>query len=175
LLRLEQVEKVRASLQKLLVEQGLALTEEDSCPLCDNAWDINELKAHLEEKLAKATAAASVMDDFASATQPILENLENVALAASKIAQACPNADPVIDAGPLSEFITRCGKDRAAIEKARSDPDGMADARVALKRTGDAAPSEANDVVVLLRRYVDSLPEPSKEEAAKEFLIVAEV
>lgn len=160
--------------QKVLVERGLALVENGSCPLCDDTWDINELKAHLEDKLTKATEAAAVMDDLANAVQPVLETLESVAIAANKVVQACTNADPLIDASAMREFITGCSTNRGAIEKACTDPDGIADAVEALKRIGAGVPAEADKVVSDLKKHVDSLPEPSKEEAAKEFLIVAQ-
>jgi hypothetical protein len=79
--------------QKLLVEQGLELLDEESCPLCDNVWNISELKTHLEDKLAKATEAAEVMNDLTNAAQPILETLESIITAANKIAQAFGRPD----------------------------------------------------------------------------------
>lgn len=160
--------------QKLLIEQGLGLVEDGSCPLCDNAWDIDELKSHLQEKLAKAAEAAAAMDDLAKAVQPILETLENVVIAANKIVQACGSADPIIDASAMREFIAGCGTNRAAIEKACTDPDGFADAAEALKAVKAGVPADADKVVSALKKQLDSLPEPSKEEAAKEFLIVAQ-
>ena len=42
--------------QKVLVEQGLALIDDEACPLCDTAWNLEELKAHLAQKIGKASA-----------------------------------------------------------------------------------------------------------------------
>jgi hypothetical protein len=160
--------------RKILVEQGLPLIDEDSCPLCDNAWDANELRVHLQNKLTTATEAATALEDLANAVRPVLEALESVVLASNKVVQACGNADPLIDAGSLREFANACNEDRRLIEKACSDPDALAVAAEALSRAGNAATADADKVVALLKTHVDSLPEPSKEEAAKEFLIVAE-
>jgi RecF/RecN/SMC N terminal domain len=160
--------------RKILVEQGLPLIDEDSCPLCDNAWDANELRARLQDKLARATEAVTAFEDLANAVRPVLEALEGVVLASNKVMQACGSADPIIDAGSLREFATAYNEDRRLIEKACSDPDALAVAAEALSRAGNGATADADKVVALLKTYVDSLPEPSKEEAAKEFLIVAE-
>jgi hypothetical protein len=160
--------------RKILVERGLPLIDEDSCPLCDNAWDANELKAHLQEKLARATEAATALEDLAKSVRPVLEALEGVVLASNKVMQACANADPIIDVGPLREFATTYNEDRRLIEMACSDPDALAGAAEALNRAGNGATADADRVVGLLKTHIDSLPEPSKEEAAKEFLIVAE-
>ena len=160
--------------QKLLVEQGLELLGEECCPLCDNPWDINELKLHLEEKLSKATEAAAIMTTLSNTVQPVLENLETLALAAKKIVQACGNADPAIEADALRDFVTACDTNRAAIEKVCADPAGIAEGIEALKHAGSAVPAGAVNVINKLKKHVTSLPEPSKEEAAKEFLIVAQ-
>ena len=51
---------------------------------------------------------------------------------------------------------------------------GLTEAAEALNRAANGASADADKVVAPLKAHVDSLPEPSKEEAAKEFLIVAE-
>ncbi|WP_292533633.1 AAA family ATPase [Methylocystis sp.] len=160
--------------QKVLVEQGLELIEDEACPLCDTAWDVNELKAHLQEKVANASAALTVLDELNKAIQPLTSNLENIVIAAKKIVQACGQAEPKIDSAAMSEFILACENDGAAIEKVCTDPGGIADAVEALKRTGAALSNAVTKVTDDLKQYVDALPDPSKEEAAKEFLIVAQ-
>ena len=160
--------------QKALVKQGLELAEEDACPLCDTAWDINQLKAHLADKLTRAAEATDVIDRLAEAVEPVIEILKGIIAAADKIAQSCVGADPIIEAAPLRDFAATCRTDQAGIEKACTEFDGIAEALAALKRIGTGIPAGVDAVTGNLQKYVDSLPELSKEEAAKEFLIVAE-
>lgn len=160
--------------QKVLVEQGLVLIDDDVCPLCDTAWDMDALKAHLLDKMARASAASAVLDELAKCVQPIVDNLESVAIAAKKIVHTCGIVEPKIDSAALSEYIGACEKDRATIANVLTDPDGIAGALEALKRFGVALPSKAAAVASDLAKRVDAMPDPSKEEAAREFLIVAQ-
>jgi recombinational DNA repair ATPase RecF len=160
--------------QKVLVEQGLELIDDDACPLCDTAWDMDELKTHLQDKITKASAASAVLDQLGEAVQPIVDNLENVAIAAKKIVQACGNAEPKIDTAPLSDYIAACEKDRITIENVLTDPGLIAESMEAIKRFGSAPPSGAAAVATDLKNHVNALPDPSSEEAAREFLIIAQ-
>ncbi len=160
--------------QKMLVEHGLALIDDECCPLCDSAWDMEELRAHLGEKLAKATEATGVMDELANAIRPVTEVLDAISVSGNKIAQACGNTDPAIDATAIRRFVQGCADDRAALEKVSIDPAGIPAAVEALRRLAEPVPADAVAAVTTLRKWVDALPEPSKEEAAKEYLIVAQ-
>lgn len=47
------------------VEEGLKLIEKAECPLCNSPWpDIEHLKHHLEDKLAKSTEAKKLQDNL---------------------------------------------------------------------------------------------------------------
>lgn len=159
---------------KILIEQELELLDEDACPLCDTAWDMAVLKVHLEDKVAKAAEASAMLKKLSDAVQPVIDNLENVEISAKKVVQTCGNTEPKIDAAALNEFIAACGKDRLAIEKVCTDPEGIADALAALQRKGATPQPAAVAAATSLKTHLDALPAPSKEEAAKEFLIVAQ-
>lgn len=160
--------------QKVLVEQGLALIDEEACPLCDTAWDIEELKAHLTEKFERAFAAADLLAKLGVASVPILACLENFIIAARKIIQVCGQTEPNIDGKALSSFLDACTADRELLEKLESDPSVISDAATVLERLTKPIPVAAAQAVEHLRTYTEQLPEPSKEEAAKEYLIVAQ-
>lgn len=160
--------------RKILIEQGLALLDEDGCPLCDTAWDMAELAAHLQDKVAKASEASAVLKQLSDAVQPIINSLEDVERSAKKIVQMCGLAEPKIESAALTEFIAACEKDRRAIEKVCTDPEGIAEALAALQRTSVAPTPAADAATASLKAYVDALPDPSKEEAAKDFLVVAQ-
>jgi hypothetical protein len=160
--------------QKVLVEQGLALIEEEACPLCDTAWNLGELKAHLSEKVKKATVATGLLKNVSEASAVLILSYENLVNAAGKVALCCAQAEPKIDAKALTDFATTCDADRASLEKLARDPSAIAEVTAVLKRLCDAIPTAAMKVVENLTTYAQALPEPSAEEAAKEYLIVAQ-
>jgi hypothetical protein len=165
---------LKAVKQLALVEQGLELLDEEVCPLCDTEWDIGELTAHLKDKIAKASAATSVLQELDAAVEPILGYLQNVGEAASRIVEWCGKADPKIEASAMQAYAQSTADDSTIIAKVRSDLAAIAEASDALGRAGTAPPNAAATVASNLKAHVDGLPDPSKEEAAKEFLIVAQ-
>jgi energy-coupling factor transporter ATP-binding protein EcfA2 len=62
-----------------LVEVGLPLVTEAACPLCDRTWqDADELRAHLESKLARSAAASDLQLRIEQAAERIVGELRRV-------------------------------------------------------------------------------------------------
>jgi hypothetical protein len=160
--------------QKILIEQGLELLDEEACPLCDTPWNLVDLKAHLADKVAKASAATDILRKLGKAVAPIAAALESLLFAADKVVKACGQADPKIDAAALMEFATACQVDHDVLEDVAANPSMIPDAIAALKRVAASVPAAAAAVSANLKTYAEALPEPSKEEAAKEYLILAQ-
>lgn len=160
--------------QKVLVELGLSLINEELCPLCDTPWNLEELKAHLWQKEQKASAAKESLAEFRDIIAPVCLSLENFTIAAKKIVQACGLAEPTIDANPLSDFVAACDADLKVLEKLEADPSTIALTSTALARFSEVISPGVEQASKRLWVFAEGLPEPSKEEAAKEYLIVAQ-
>jgi hypothetical protein len=165
---------LRGFRQKVLVEQGIALLDGEACPLCDTDWDLEELNAHLQEKLGKATAAVALLTELGDGALPILATLQNASIASRKLVTDCAQVIPKIPAEVLTTFVASCDADRATLEKADSDPSAISDIAPIFARLAEGIPPEATKVAALLKTYAESLAEPSTEDAAREFLIVAQ-
>jgi recombinational DNA repair ATPase RecF len=165
---------LKAFRQKILVEQGLALIDDEACPLCDTAWNLEELKAHLAQKIKTASAATELLAAFGAACLPVLTCLEHFTNSARKIVQACGQAEPKIDSKNLSDFVDLCSADRELLSKLETDPSLIAETIVVLERIVKTIPAAATEVGEHLTKYITGLPDLSKEEAAKEYLIVAQ-
>jgi recombinational DNA repair ATPase RecF len=167
-------ETLRSFKRQILVQQGLEALEEDACPLCDKAWDRGELEIHLQQKLIKATEAAERLLKLQEAAQPIAENLEDLKRSAAKITATCALFDPKIDPKPLSEFITACSTMRSTIEQMCTDPNLIDAALEALGGSAWVPVKALSDKMEDLKQRLNALPEPSKEDEARDFLIVAQ-
>lgn len=167
-------ELLRSVRQKMMVEQGLALLEEDACPLCDNVWDMQELATHLQSKIDKAASASGFLSDLTKAAEPLIGNFAVLASTARRIAQLCDITDPKIDAAPLAAYVDTISLYRANIEKVCNDTAAIPEAVIALAAVGAPVSAEASAVCAALKAHVEGLPDLSKEEAAREFLIVAQ-
>lgn len=173
--RLADEPKILKSLrQKILIDQGIALIDDDTCPLCDTTWDAEALKAHLYNKAAEAESAIARLTELDTLIRPVLERLESLSVRAKKLVPICADAEPKIEAKPLADFIAVCVDDHEVLRKLKEDLALIPDAMLVLERLTDPVPSEAAEVVAAVRVYVSGLPDASKEDAAKEFLIVAQ-
>jgi recombinational DNA repair ATPase RecF len=160
--------------QKVLLEQGLALIEDEACPLCDTLWNLDELRAHLAQKVKQASAANELLTALGERSALIASSFENLTIAIQKIVQACGQAEPKIDTSPLSNFADNCDAERKTLETVEGDPSLIDAARAVLRRVGEHIPAAASDVIALLKAHAESLPDPSKEDTAKEYLIIAQ-
>jgi hypothetical protein len=160
--------------QRMLVEQGLELLEEDACPLCDEAWDRKELEDHFNQKLEKATTASGILDALKKTIDPLITHFSDLVSAAQKIANLCEIADPNIDTAAMTGLIEKLELYRASIEKVRTDISAIPDAVTAFGAIGSAIPSDAAKISEALKAHVAKLPDLSKEDAAREFLIIAQ-
>jgi hypothetical protein len=165
---------LRGFRQKLLIEQGLELIDEEACPLCDTAWNLDELTAHLKEKMAKTTAASAILHELAQAIEPICVSLENTASAARTLIKACAAGEPKIESKALADFAEACEEANATLARLEIDPAAVPEVASVLKWLLKPVPTAAVTVVTALKAYIDSLPEPSAEEGAREYLIVAQ-
>jgi len=76
--------------RRAFVEEGLTFVDAATCPLCDSAWpDIDALRAHLQEKLAKAAAAEAIEAE-------LLDNAARIAVEARQLALSVNAVVPLL-------------------------------------------------------------------------------
>lgn len=169
-------EALRAFKTQVLVQQGLALVDEDMCPLCDIAWERGKLEAHLQEKLAKASKAAERLQTLKDALRPVVDNLDDIASSIEKIVAICERLDPKIEAQALSGLSETCAAAHTTLSQVCDEPSHV-DGALAMLSESDSdwsIPQAVIDVLTAVKSALDKLPEPSKEEEARDFLIVAQ-
>ncbi|MCL4780419.1 MAG: AAA family ATPase [Gammaproteobacteria bacterium] len=160
--------------QQVLVSQGLALLDHDACPLCDVEWDIAALKSHLNAKQAAAAATSQELKNVETLLAPVVTSNENLSRAAKELVQLGKNAKPQIVTAALSNAAIGIDSATSAVKRAYSDPSGLADGIADLGNKHWAIEQDVAAEVTAIGAYVASIPEPSKEEAAREFLIIAQ-
>ena len=165
---------LRSFKRQVLVQQGLELLEDGLCPLCETAWDIDTLRTHLQQKLIEAQETSDLLKELSEAAKPVSMNLQSIALAADKLIAMCALSEPKIEPAALAAYSNSCKAARKPLESVCTDPSFIDEALKVLSGDNWKVPSAASDVVDLLQKYIDVLPEPSKTEQAQEFLIVAQ-
>jgi hypothetical protein len=160
--------------KQVLIEQGLGLLEDDACPLCDKAWNMAELKAHLEEKLAKAAGAAEQLKILRSSQEPIIENIHNVRRKTDKVMEICGLLEPKVDAVSLKAFVAACSSEAKTLDDVCEDPSLIDAAITALTSQSWKLNDAASKVVADAQKAIQALPEASEQDKAKDYLTVAQ-
>ncbi len=85
---------LRSLSQQQLLELGIDLIDDNSCPLCDRRWNNVDLKAHLEQKIAQASAAGRFLEELQTLERnlracvyDILSNVEHIISAPDYVSQ----------------------------------------------------------------------------------------
>jgi recombinational DNA repair ATPase RecF len=161
-------------LKSLRTEQflrsGLELVEEDQCPFCDREWNLDDLKQHVQRKLAQAKEAFELKQELVKSAQPLVAELLDLATVAST-ATAYGKALPE----PLAmEAVTRW------IDLLRNKRETVASSSN-IERSSDIVETvmhehsvEVKQELDELQKRINMLPDASQEDEAKEFLTVAQ-
>jgi hypothetical protein len=142
---------------------GVALIVDESCPFCDLKWDSATLKAHLAKKIERLKEITKKRAAIVVEVAPIIERWRTLQAGIRTILQHARLAGPSVDAAAMQSFVSMCGQ---RIEKLSASR--LADLRLALSDLGVAQSSL--DVIVALEKVVDGLPEPSMQDAARDWL-----
>lgn len=154
-----------------LVEAGIPLVADASCPLCDQPWpDMEELRVHLASKLARSEAAATLQVRIKVAADSAIAELRSLR---ALIRAAQPHA---VIAGH-SNLETQLGdwsNDLAALEAKLTSLDTAREQFERIKTDTLAAPTTVAASVTALGKALEALPDPSASDAARTFLTVAQ-
>ncbi len=164
----------RAVRQKALIQAGLPLVDENGCPLCDAAWNEEDLRAHLEVKLESAKAADKYLTEIADKISSVHLQITECRTALSRAIQYCEQLDRQIEKQKLSEAVSNIETVDKLLDNATGSTEALAEAVSALAKPwaiGDQATLGALEV---LQTEIQKLPELSDADKAEEQLILAQ-
>lgn len=159
---------LRSLQRESFLRTGLDLIQEESCPLCDTEWNSVELKALVSTKLAEAQQASALRSQLASEAQTLavdLRGLESLANSASGYAKQLSSGTASLDA-----WVTELRNRRETLTSLNHLPQTLQ----ALKSELRVAPEGVSKELEALRPLVEAIPDPSQEDAAKEYLTICQ-
>ena len=155
--------------QKQLVSDALELLVDDECPLCNESWDLEELKEHLQGRLA-------ILDEAEKATLSLREKSNNLAQTLNAIVSNTKQLvetskrlkllDESVELATWSSSIGTTAKQLNSTETVLSIAEGLAKSL--------QLPSEVEDAVKTLQAKVAELPDQSAIKESTIFLVEAE-
>jgi hypothetical protein len=160
---------LRSLVKDKFLESGRQFIDDNRCPFCDKEWEPNVLREHVAEKLKalqavrdKRTAAEGALKPYVSLLSELSEALETVSRYCLQMTPPEPNR---------AVLVFKANVDKACSAIAALLP--LADT-IAVLNNLPSAPVDARRSLQTVEGYVNALPEPSKEDGAREYLIVCQ-
>lgn len=156
--------------RRAFVETGLGYADADICPLCDETWDLDALRAHLETKLDRWKTVEPIekrLKDGCRDLQRDVEQLLGIARSAARVATQ-------LEDSKTTELLEAWVADLTAFSTQLRTVQGAVDQATRLSANWRAAPDELPDAVAGLVKKVEALGDHSAAITATKFLAVAE-
>ena len=155
--------------RETLYTTGMGLIEVGACPLCDTTWDIDRLKRHIQAKIDHLQEIANRRKAVESKIVPLIAVLRKVQLVIDTIVCHAELATlpMAIEVGRKYSNTCRSAVDRLATILPLADT-------IKVLSNMPIVPQGVIDALCELEKIVAALPEPTMQDAAREWLTVAQ-
>jgi hypothetical protein len=151
------------------LRQALSDFDEQVCPVCDTPWDSDKFRELIAHKLEQFNAVALRRKSIEVELKPISERLASLRMSLSGVVRIGANLQPEVDCTAIAEYTDRLGSLIGALNDF-----------LPIERTTEAltdlptVPESVKMSLAALEEAVAALPEPTQQDAAREFLIVGQ-
>ncbi|HUQ98795.1 MAG TPA: ATP-binding protein [Gemmatimonadaceae bacterium] len=150
------------------LQDGLGFIDGPACPLCDTAWDIDALRKHLRDKLAKSETAKQTRDRSLKAGQAI-------ATAALKIREQFAFIPKLPEAaGESAARMQHWSGELFTFSEGLKSLEGVMAAKDRIKAGWAKPPYELAADLKAIEEHVKKRPDKSATEQARNFLVLAQ-
>lgn len=151
------------------LRDALKFLDQEVCPVCDTPWEPDNLRTLINEKLKRFDEVSRRRQELEAKMAPIISSLRSLRthIATLKQYNLLPATSPTIQA--LTDFDTSRDKSRRALEAFLP----IGDTLKALKDI-QIMPHEVLDAVEDIQRAIAAIPEPTQQDAARDFLTISQ-
>ena len=125
------------------VTTGLDFVIEDACPLCDEPWDADKLRAHLKAKLLSGEKIKKLLADLGTANDAVIGAIECRAAEICKAAGYAAKLDPAVSHAELDKYVKTLNTAKDALKAFESDHSQIDEAIAALEWAWWVVPDDA--------------------------------
>ncbi|MBI5314883.1 MAG: AAA family ATPase [Nitrospirae bacterium] len=148
---------------------GMEMIEAAACPFCDIAWDLVDLKKHIQAKLDHLRAISDKRKKIEKMIAPLITSLRKAHSAMNNLTGHAATATPPVVIEEVISYGTSC---RTAIDKLTSFL--PVNETITALNSMLMVPTGAFEAIDRLDQVVAALPEPTKQDAARDWLSVAQ-
>ncbi|MFN0116763.1 MAG: AAA family ATPase [Elusimicrobiota bacterium] len=155
--------------QETFLRTAIELAEKEQCPVCDTQWDLEKLKTHIQSKISHLEGISLQRKTIAAKIFPLCELLRDINNGLEPLIRYGNLAAPMVATPELQKYRTCC---KSMINSLES----MIPLATTLSILSTLAevPSAVLDEVDKLEKAVAALPEPNKQDEAREWLTLAQ-
>jgi len=148
---------------------GLEFIEVGACPFCDDLWDPNELKKRVQAKINHLKEVSQKRGAAEAKIAPLIAALRKVRAAINTMVGYASISTPPLAMKEAREYSGHC---EIVIERLLTLM--PLDETVTVLTTVPTIPPAIPNSIKELEQIVAALPEPTKQDAAREWLVVAQ-
>jgi hypothetical protein len=152
-----------------LLASALKLFDEYACPVCDTAWEPERFREVVAAKHKHLEDAAERRQLVEAKFIPVIDRLEKLSASVSSVSRYGALLSPPVDAKPMSDYSSSLLTNIDQLKKLLP-----IDSTCAALDAVVASPVAALATLHELDTQIAALPEPSQQEAAREFLTVGQ-
>ncbi|MFA6585525.1 MAG: chromosome segregation protein SMC, partial [Candidatus Paceibacterota bacterium] len=164
----------RSLKRRVLLRTGLELIDDPECPLCETVWDIVELRAHLQEKIQGAKEASELLATYEKNADAMIIAIKALEQDLTRLKPHFDASDPKVDSKEIEAARSVLEGLRTVITDFAKDPSDPEGAITAFSSDWRSISSGASEAIAALKVRIDALPDASKEEEARDYLVVAQ-
>ena len=148
---------------------GMDLLEAEACPFCDTPWDLGELKTHIKAKIDHLEEISSKRTAVEKKITPLVAAVRKVQASLNTLIGYASLTTPPVACEAACDYSTNCG---TAIQRLTALlPLGET---IMVLANVPVVPQDVFETVAHVEKVVGNLPDPTKQDAAREWLTVAQ-
>jgi recombinational DNA repair ATPase RecF len=151
-----------------LLRSAVELYDGHACPVCDTPFEPELFNAHVAAKLVHLEVVATQRRALELLVQPVLSRIQAAGSALATLIGHAANLLPLVDVAELNGFKAKLGGQYKSIDRLLPLDQALSALGTRYTVFEIAAP------IAALEASVAGLPEPSKQDASREFLIIAQ-
>lgn len=148
---------------------GVALVTTEECPLCNTEWSMDALTEHIQKKRAELNTITTKRNQCEEMLRAVISALQNVSHSLPPIVRQAALTNPPVVVLPVTEYLVHCGTDVTALKEFLP----LSNTVAVLSKVA-TVPQSVSDAIADFEKAVEKLPEPSKLDAAREWLTLAQ-
>lgn len=160
---------LQSASKEAFLQTALSVFDNKVCPVCDTPWEPDDFRQNLAHKLEHYSAATKRRQELEQQLLPIIIQLESIRTAGTLIARYGVQLQPAIDCGTINSYLADLAHHSAALKSFL--PLGATCDALTVTST---VPESVHTVLAQLGIAIAALPEPTQQDAARDFLSVGQ-